>query len=79
MLKTMVMSEKQTSLRIERQSDLPKVLYTLGNNEDTFTEMNNNFLVVHSPILRYLFVLNQGFVKKKLQVSEMNDNLTSSR
>ena len=39
MLKTKVMSEKQASPEIERQSDPLEVLYILNKNENTFPEI----------------------------------------
>ena len=63
MLKTKVMSKKQTILEIERQCDLPEVLYILENENNTFSEMNNKFLGVISPILRYHHAWNQGYVE----------------
>ena len=64
MLKTEVMTKKQTGLEVERNSDLQKVSCILENNENTFREINNNFLEVISPILRYHHNQNRGYVGK---------------
>ena len=56
--------EKLMSLIIERQSDLLQVLYILRNNENTLSEITNNFLEVLSPILKYHYAPNGGYVKK---------------
>ena len=44
MLKTKVMSKKKKSLGIERQSDLPEVIYIFRNNENTNKKINKYFL-----------------------------------
>ena len=64
MLKTKVMSKKPTILGIEWKSDLPEVLYILENEDNTFLGINNNFLEVLGPFLRYYHAQNQGYVKK---------------
>ena len=64
MLKTKVMSIKQTILEIQRQSDLPEVSCILENNVNTLPEMNNNSPEELAPILRYDHAQNQGYVKK---------------
>ena len=53
MLKTKVLSNKQTILVIERISDLMEVLYILKNEDNTFPGMSNKFLEVLSPIPSY--------------------------
>ena len=45
--------KKQTSLAGARQPELLEVMYILRNNEKKLTEMNNIFLEVFIPILRY--------------------------
>ena len=57
------MSKKRTYLGMERQSELQKVLYMFRNNENTLSEINNNFLEVLSQILKYQHAQNQGYVK----------------
>ena len=64
MLKTKVMSKKPTILRIERQSDFLEVLYIPNKEDHTFPGMNNKFLGVLGPILRYYLAPNQGYGKK---------------
>ena len=64
MLKTKVMSKKQTNLWIERQYDLLEVLFILKNTNNTFPEMNNKFLGLLSLILRYYHAQNQGYAEK---------------
>ena len=59
-VKTKVMSIKQTILGIERQSDLLEALYILENSNSTFPGMNNKFLEVLGPILRYYHAQDQG-------------------
>ena len=58
------MSKKKASFGIERQSDLPEVSYILRNNENTLSEMNNNFLEILSQILKYPHAQNLGYVEK---------------
>ena len=65
MLKTKVMPKKQTSLRVEQQTDLQEVLYILKNNENTFPKMNNNSAELIIPIVRYHHAQNQRYVEKK--------------
>ena len=77
--KLRVLSKKQTSLRIERQSDSTGVLYTLKHNEDTSPGMKNNFPEVLSSILWYYHAWNQGSFQKNIKILRMNNNLTSSR
>ena len=79
MLQTKVTSEKRTSLGIERQSDLCEVLCIVENNKNTFPEINNNFLEVPWPILRYHHARNQGLCQKNRLVSVLNNNSTSRR
>ena len=64
MLKTEIMSRKHTILGIEQFSGLLDVSYILKNEDNTFSGMNNKFLEVLSPILRYHHAQNQGYVKK---------------
>ena len=63
MLKTKVMSKKQTSLESERQSDLLEVWYSLKHIKNTISEINNNLPEVLGPILRYHHAQNQVYVK----------------
>ena len=77
MLKTNVISKKQTRLGIERQSDLPEALYILKNNKNTFADINNNLLEVLGSILTYHHARNQSLCQKNRKVSPLNDNLTS--
>ena len=79
MLKTKVISKKQTRLEIERQSGLPEALYILKNNKKTFADINNNFLEVLGSILTYHRARNQSLCQKNGKVSPLNDNLTFSR
>ena len=67
---------KQTSLRIERQSGLLWVSYILKNNENTSREINNSFLEVLGPNLRYHTARIQGYVKKNRRVLELSAYLT---
>ena len=53
MLKINIVSKKQTSPRIERRSDLLDVLNIPNINENTFPEINDNFLEVLSSVVRY--------------------------
>ena len=71
--------KKQMILGIERQSDLPYVLYILKNNINTFSEMNNQFPEVLGPNLRYHHAQNQGYVRKNRPGLELNGNLTDLR
>ena len=64
---------------MERESNLPQVLYILRNNGNTFSEINNNFLEVLDPNLERHHAQNQGYVKKHRQDSELIFNLTSQR
>ena len=57
------MSKKQTILEIAGQSDLPEVLYILKNEDNTFPGINNKFLEVLGPILKYYHAKNQGYIK----------------
>ena len=65
MLKTKVMSKKPTILTIERKSDLLEFLYILKNEDNTFIDIDNEFLEVLCPILRYYYAQNHGYVEKK--------------
>ena len=64
MLKTKILSNEWTILRIERQFDFLEVLYILKNEDNTFPGMNNKFPEELGPILRYNHAQNQVYVKK---------------
>ena len=69
--------KNKASFGIELQSGLPEVLYILGNNKNTSSEIKKNFLEVLGLILKYHLARELGYVKKKRQVLELGDHLTS--
>ena len=64
LLKTKVMSKKPKILGMELRSKLLEVSYILKNGDNTSPGMNNEFVGVVSPILRYYMPRTKVMSKK---------------